>query len=58
MREQFSGHLTRALDDGTISRRRALKLVGGALLAAMGTNLFATPAEAARRRVRLSSLRT
>jgi hypothetical protein len=35
MGEQFFDDLARGLDDGTISRRRALKLAGGALVGAM-----------------------
>ena len=44
MREQFFDDLAKGLDDGTISRRRALKLAGGALLAAVVPSVF--PAEA------------
>ena len=40
MREQFFDDLAKGLDDGTISRRRALKLAGGALLAAVVPSVF------------------
>ena len=54
MGEQFFDDLARGLDDGTISRRRALKFVGGALLASMASPLFPREADAisARRRCR------
>ena len=46
MQEQFFDDLARGLDDGTISRRRALKLAGGALLAAVVPSVFSREAEA------------
>jgi hypothetical protein len=41
--EKFVDDLARGLDDGTILRRRALKLVGGALLAVVAPSLFPQP---------------
>jgi hypothetical protein len=55
MGEQFFDDLARGLDEGTISRGRALKLAGGALLGAVVPSLFPREAEAisrARRRCR------
>ena len=49
MNEQFFDDLARGLDNGTISRRRALKLAGGALLAAVAPSLFPREAEALNR---------
>ena len=46
MGEQFLDDLARGLDEGTISRRRALKLAGGALLGAVVPSLFPREAEA------------
>ena len=46
MGEQFFDDLARGLDDGTISRRRALRLAGGALLAAVVPSVFSREAEA------------
>jgi len=40
MQEQFFDDLAKGLDDGTLSRRRALKLAGGALLGAVAPSLF------------------
>src|SRR5215212_10951126 len=45
-REQFFDDLAKRLDNGTISRRRALKVVGGALLGAVVPPLFPREAEA------------
>jgi hypothetical protein len=47
--EQFFDDLARGLDDGTISRRRALRLGGGAVLAAIVPSLFPREAEARHR---------
>ena len=44
--EHFFDDLARGLDEGTISRRRALKLAGGALLGAVVPSLFPREAEA------------
>ena len=55
MGEQFFDDLARELDAGTISRRRALKLAGGALLGVVVPTLFPREAEAlnkAKRRCR------
>ena len=49
MGEQFFDDLARGLDDGTLSRRRALRLAGGALLAAVVPPLFPREADARRR---------
>jgi hypothetical protein len=49
MGEQLFDDLARGLDDGTISRRRALKLAGGALLATVVPPLFPREAEARNR---------
>ncbi len=49
MGEQFFDELAKGLDDGTLSRRRALKLAGGALLAAVVPTAFSREAEAANR---------
>ena len=50
MGEQFFDDLARGLDDGTISRRRALKLAGGALVGAVVPfSVFPREAEARRR---------
>ena len=49
MGEQFFDDLAKGLDDGTISRRRALRLAGGALLAAVVPPLFPREAEARNR---------
>jgi hypothetical protein len=49
MEEQFFDDLAKGLDDGTISRRRALKLAGGALLAAVVPTFFPREAEAINR---------
>src|SRR3712207_9450890 len=49
MGEQLLDDLARGLDDGTLSRGRALKLAGGALLGAVVPSLFAGEAEARRR---------
>lgn len=49
MREQLFDDLAKGLDDGTISRRRALQLAGGALLAAVVPALFPREAEAINR---------
>jgi hypothetical protein len=49
MGEQFFDDLAKSLDDDTISRRRALKLAGGALLASMVPPLFPREAEAINR---------
>src|SRR5918911_3867260 len=46
MDEQFFDDLAKGLGDGTISRSRALKLVGAALLATMIPPLFPRPAVA------------
>jgi len=46
MGEQFLDDLARSLDGGTISRTRALKVVGGALLGAVVPPLFPREAEA------------
>jgi hypothetical protein len=45
MGEQFFDDLARGLDDGTISRKRAFRLAGGALLAALVPTLFPREAE-------------
>ena len=50
MGEQFLDDLAKGLDDGTLSRRRALKLAGGVLLAAVVPTLIPREAEARRRR--------
>ena len=52
MGEHFFDDLARGLDQGTISRRRALKLAGGALLASVVPSLFPREAEARHRRCR------
>ena len=52
MREQLFDDLAKGLDDGTISRRRALKLAGGALLAAVVPSVFPPEAQALSRRRR------
>ena len=52
MGEQFLDDLARGLDDGTISRRRALKLVGGAALGAALMPILPKKAEALTRRFR------
>ena len=55
MGEQFFDDLAKGLDEGTISRGRALKLAGGALLAVVVPTLFPREAEAlnkAKRRCR------
>ena len=54
MGEQFFDDLAKGLDDGTISRARALRLVGGALLAAVAPSVFPREAQAlsARKRCR------
>jgi hypothetical protein len=49
MEEQFFDDLANGLDEGTLSRRRALKLAGGAPLAAAVPSLFPREAEARRR---------
>jgi len=49
MGEQFFDDLAKGLDNGTISRGRALKLAGGALLGAAVPSLFPREAEARRR---------
>jgi hypothetical protein len=43
MGEHFFDDLAKGLDDGSVSRRRALKLVGGALLAVVLPPLFPKP---------------
>jgi hypothetical protein len=55
MDEDFFDNLAKGLEDGSVSRRRALKLAGGALLAAVVPPLFPRQAGAsskARRRCR------
>jgi hypothetical protein len=52
MGEQFFDDLARGLDDGTISRRRALKLVGAAALGAALIPVMPKQAEALSRRAR------
>src|ERR687884_2337520 len=49
MGEQFFDDLAKGLEDGTVSRGRALKLVGGALVGAVVTSLFPREADARRR---------
>ena len=49
MGEQFFDDLARGLDAGTLSRRRALKLAGGALIGAVVPSLFPRDAEALNR---------
>jgi hypothetical protein len=51
MGDQFFDDLAKGLDDGTVSRSRALKLTAGALLGSALIPLFSSsPAEARRRR--------
>jgi hypothetical protein len=50
MDEQFFDDLAKGLDEGSVSRGRALKLVGVALLAAMLPPLFPQPAGARARK--------
>lgn len=50
MGEQFFDDLSIELASGTISRRRAIKMAGGALLGSALIPFFSTPAEARRRR--------
>ena len=52
MDEHFFDDLARGLDDGTITRRRALKLVGGAALGAALMPILPKQAEALGRRFR------
>ncbi len=52
MGEQFFDDLAKGLDDGTISRRRALKLVGAAALGAALIPVMPKQAEALSRRAR------
>jgi hypothetical protein len=52
MGEQFFDDLAKGLDDGTITRRRALKLVGGAALGAALMPVMPKQAEALTRRAR------
>jgi hypothetical protein len=49
MGEQFFDDLARGLDEGTLSRRRPLKLAGGALVAVVLPSLFPREAEAVNR---------
>ena len=50
MDEHFFDDLAKGLDDGTVSRGRALKLVGAALLSSALMPLVARPAEASLKR--------
>ena len=49
MGERFFDDLAKGLENGTVSRGRALKLVGGALVGAVVTSLFPREADARRR---------